>query len=231
MQIYIHTYTFQVRQMFDDRRRGVGIDRSHPLRPIMSSTNSTSVTSRASIQQTSTNSRLTGGANVTRRTTVANSTLKKSQTATTQNSLNNSYCTNNGAGNGNVFNNNLDELDNLDNETFPKEFSSLSLNDTHIMGSRITADRDINDNSNDESSILGGTIVINKKPSPKTNGIKLNPVITKKSPTATTAKSNVQYNKPAGNNNKVSPSKSPTSTVRTPLQKTTTPQTIKVVKV
>lgn len=218
--------------MFDDRRRGVGIDRSHPLRPIMSSTNSTSVTARTSIQQTSTNSRLTGGANVSKRPTVANSILKKSQTATTQISLNNSYCTNNkDADNGNVFNNDLDELDNLDNETFPKEFSSLSLNDTHIMGSRIIADRDINENSNDESSILGGTIVINKKPSPKTNGIKLNPVITKKSPTATTAKANVQYNKPAGNNNKVSPSKSPTSAVRTPLKKTTTPQPIKSVKV
>lgn len=219
--------------MFDDRRRGAGIDRSHPLRPIVSSTNTASVTAKTSTQPTSTNSRHTVGANISKRPMVTSTTLRKNHTSISHNSLNNNHFS---ASNGsvNVFNNNLDELDNLENETFPKEFSSLSLNDTHIMGSRIAADRELNDNGNEENRILGGTIVINKKLSPKTNGIKLNPVITKKSPTTTTTtttKTNVQSNRTVSNGNKLSPSKSPTNSARMPAQKTTTPQTVKSVKV
>ncbi|KAI8123149.1 Zinc finger C2HC domain-containing protein 1C [Lucilia cuprina] len=171
----------KVRQMFDDRRRGVGIDRSHPLRPIATSPTSTSLTTRNVTQQPGSNKRPVGGANVSRRV-IKNSTLMQSTTSSTYSDKNVSN------GNNNIFNNNLDELDNIDNETFPKEFSSLSLNNTHTMGSRVTDDRDFDNNSNEENDILGGTVVISKRTSPTSNGIKLNPVITKKSPISTATK-------------------------------------------
>ncbi|XP_065360433.1 uncharacterized protein LOC135954268 [Calliphora vicina] len=149
----------KVRQMFDDRRRGVGIDRSHPLRPIVTTTTSTTVTTKTSSQQSPTNRRLVGGANVTRRPVIANTTLMKNTTSTTRSSVNINNTVHNG--NKNVFNTKLDELDSHDNETFPKEFSSLSLNNTHVMGSQVTGDRDFDNNINEECGVLGGTIVRN----------------------------------------------------------------------
>ncbi|XP_065354293.1 uncharacterized protein LOC135948780 [Calliphora vicina] len=218
----------KVRQMFDDRRRGVGIDRSHPLRPIVTTTTSTTVTTKTSSQQSPTNRRLVGGANVTRRPVIANSTLMKNTTSTTRSSVNINNTVHNG--NRNVFNNNLDELDSLDNETFPKEFSSLSLNNTHVMGSQVTGDRDFDNNINEECGVLGGTIVITKRTSPKTqtNGIKLNPVITKKSPIPMTNTSRT----PSSSSRVSTLSKTTiTNTIKSPLQKATTPlSTTKIIK-
>lgn len=213
--------------MFDDRRRGVGIDRSHPLRPIMTttSTTSTTVTSRTSTQQPATTKRLTGGTttNVTRRQILSNNTSLQSTVSSTRSVLS---VTN---GNSDIFNNNLDELDSIDNETFPKEFSSLSLNDTHVMGSRVDSTSDLdnnNSNDNDETSSFGNTVVISKKSIPKTNGIKLNPVITKKSPTTSTNSLQKTLNKTPGTNSRTSTlSRTTTGAIKSPLQKTTTPPT------
>lgn len=169
--------------MFDERRRGVGIDRSHPLKPITTTTTSTATT-KTTTQQPATTKRLAGGANATRRTVITNNTTK---TLTTVRSNNNNHQSSNGS-NGNLFNDTFDDVDNLDNETFPKEFSSLSLDNTRVMGSHIIGDRFYNNDNNNEGEmdVLDATITISKRVSPKTNGIKLNPVIMKKSPNATT---------------------------------------------
>ncbi|XP_037827958.1 bromodomain-containing protein DDB_G0270170 isoform X1 [Lucilia sericata] len=212
----------KVRQMFDDRRRGVGIDRSHPLRPIATSTTS-SLTTRNLTQQPATNKRPVGGANVSRRV-ITNSTLMQSTTSSTYGEKNVSN------GNSNIFNNNLDELDNIDNETFPKEFSSLSLNNTHIMGSHVASDRDFDNNSNEENNVLGGTVVISKRTNPTTNGIKLNPVITKKSPITTATKTTSRT--PSTSSRVSTLSKTTPNSLKSPLVKspTTPSSTAKSIK-
>lgn len=191
-----------------ERRRGVGIDRSHPLKPIASSTSTiTTVTTKSTpAQNPSTMRRLAGGANPVATTRRAIITTK--QTTTTSSSMRNSHSNPDAfASNGNLFGSDLDEMDNLESETFPKEFSSLSLDNTRIMGSVV---HDGNNNLNRTTNgmgrrdIMDTTITISKRPN--TNGIKLNPVITKKSPntTRTTITTTGQSRTPPSSGSRVS---------------------------
>ncbi|XP_005188191.1 mucin-2 isoform X3 [Musca domestica] len=169
----------KVRQMFE-QRRGVGIDRSHPLKPITTTTTTTTITKT----QQNPARRLTGGGNATttatRRTVVT--TTRQNTTSTLKSSHSNSSPF---ASNGNLFGDELDSMDNLDSETLPKGFSSLSLDNTRVMGPPVS---DGNNNSRSSNGIrrdvMDTTVTLGRKPT-TTNGIKLNPVITKKSPTTT----------------------------------------------
>uniref|UniRef100_A0A1I8P3D8 Uncharacterized protein n=1 Tax=Stomoxys calcitrans TaxID=35570 RepID=A0A1I8P3D8_STOCA len=161
-----------VRQMFE-QRRGVGIDRSHPLKPI---TTTTTTTTKTITNQPATMRRMAGGANTmttSRRTLV---TTKQSSTSLMRNSHSNP---NTFSSNGNLFGEDLDEVDNLESETFPKEFSSLSLDNARVMGPLVS------DNNNNSRSSNG------RSPA-STNGIRLNPVITKKSPSTTASRTTAQ---------------------------------------
>lgn len=212
--------------MFDDRRRGVGIDRSHPLRPIITSTTLTTEAARNTTPQQASNKRLVGGTSVARQPGLMNSSSVKSTTLTSRSIVNNKHSISNG--NINVFQNNFDELDNIDNETFPKEFSSLSLNNTHVMGSYVLNDRDLE--NNEESGVLNSTIVISKKTSPKTNGIQLKPVITKKSPITTTTTGKTTIRTPSSSSRVSTLSKTTTSTIKSPPSKAVTPSTTTATK-
>lgn len=163
--------------MFDDRRRGVGIDRSHPLRPILASSSPTNLRASNTTQQGAFNKRLVGRSNVVERPEFNNNSIKNTSYTHLKNNLSVSN------GNINLFQSNFDELDSIDNETFPKEFSSLSLNSTHhVIGSHDTDDLDLKNKNSKAYSSLEDTIIMKRTTGSKMNSIKLNPVITKKSP-------------------------------------------------
>ncbi|KAM7359811.1 uncharacterized protein ACRADG_001554 isoform 1-T3 [Cochliomyia hominivorax] len=199
----------KVRQMFDDRRRGVGIDRSHPLRPISTSTISSNLTVGTSTQQSNDKKRIFCETNNSKRQGITNSLLRKSSISNTRNTENHNQT-------NNVFNNNLDELDNIDNETFPKEFSSLSLHNSHIIDCKNGSDFD--NNGNNATVTLDKTILISRKIDPKSK--KLNPVITKKSP-ITTAKADNKS--PSSANRPATLSKITASSNKLTLQKEAIP--------
>lgn len=135
----------QVRQMFDERRRGAGIDRANPLKPITSTAKGTSPVLRQTggaihnLHQTkngnTTSVRMRGTTNVTTGSTHVRNPPKRLQ-------------------NGNT-------------DTLTKEMSSLSLG-LHSPDERI--------NNND---VLGRA--------KSSNSLKLNPVVTKKSPSPVTS--------------------------------------------
>ncbi|XP_073819059.1 uncharacterized protein isoform X2 [Musca autumnalis] len=171
----------KVRQMFE-QRRGVGIDRSHPLKPITTTTTTTTINKTQQNPQNPVR-RLTGGGNPATTTTRRNVvTTKQNISSTLKNSHSSPF-----SSNGNLFGDELDAVDNLESETFPNEFSSLSLDNTRVMGPAVS---DGNNNSRSSNGIrkdiMDTTITLGRKSTTtKTNGIKLNPVITKKSPTTT----------------------------------------------
>lgn len=139
----------KVRQMFDERRRGAGIDRANPLKPITSTAKGASPVVRQ-----------TGGA-------IHNLQQAKNRNTTsvrvrgTTNAINAINATNASTGSTHV-RNQPKRLQNGNTDTLAKEMSSLSLG-LHSPDER---------NNND---VLGRA--------KSSNGLKLNPVVTKKSPT------------------------------------------------
>ncbi|XP_075151559.1 uncharacterized protein LOC142225634 isoform X2 [Haematobia irritans] len=219
----------KVRQMFE-QRRGVGIDRSHPLKPIASTT---STMTRTTTQQNGSVKRFPGGTNTM--TTSRRTVINTKQTSTT---MKNSHShPNTFSSNGNLFGEDLDEVDNLESETFPKEFSSLSLDNTRVMGP-IVSDNNNNSRSTNgiRKDIMDTTITMGKKSPTSTNGIRLNPVITKKSPSITAPRTTAQPRTPSSasrtstmsrtstitNGSTKSPSKTTASPSSTKNPKTTT---------
>ncbi|XP_037941708.1 zinc finger C2HC domain-containing protein 1C isoform X1 [Teleopsis dalmanni] len=199
----------KVRQMFDERRRGAGIDRSNPLKPISgSSTKSTN-------QSKNVGSTPNGSANVTN-STITTTTLrnkpnqpKPKPPANVRQPINTIRNTPGARGTNGIQrsngNNNTDETDFLDNTTFPKGFSSLSLKDNN--------NSDSNNNDSNTTSRLSSS-----------NSIKLNPVVTKKSPVISVNKTTVRSTLSPNGVNRSIGSKPPTSNVnstnKSPIKKT-----------
>uniref|UniRef100_A0A1A9VLJ7 C2HC/C3H-type domain-containing protein n=1 Tax=Glossina austeni TaxID=7395 RepID=A0A1A9VLJ7_GLOAU len=200
----------KVRQMFDDRRRGAGIDRSHPLKPITTTTTTRNVdTNNSSSSSTSSamksiqngkptfnstrrkslsNSNNNNNNNLSSNTTSSPSQLKKKSIVMTK-----SY----GAlTNANAFvMQDFDDVDNLDNETFPKEFSSMSLDNSRVSSnSQALGDRNNNNNSLERNALnfggggggaAGAGAGIHKRVA--AGNIKLKPITKKLTNTATSA--------------------------------------------
>uniref|UniRef100_A0A240SWF0 C2HC/C3H-type domain-containing protein n=1 Tax=Glossina brevipalpis TaxID=37001 RepID=A0A240SWF0_9MUSC len=184
----------KVRQMFDDRRRGAGIDRSHPLKPITTTTTTTTTTTSSSGTSSSMKATQNG------KRTVQYSVRKKSLSSNNNDNLNSNRTTSSSnqlkkksvamtKSHGALTNTNafamqdFDDMDNLENETFPKEFSSMSLDNNRISQNNQILGGDRNNNSL-ERNVLNGAAAVNKRM--VANNIKLKPLVTKKLTTATT---------------------------------------------
>nr|XP_036217272.1 uncharacterized protein LOC106617256 isoform X1 [Bactrocera oleae] len=135
----------KVRQMFDERRRGAGIDRANPLKPITSTAKGTSPVLRQ-----------TGGAIHNLHQTKNGNTTSVRMRGTTNVSTGSTHVRNPPK-----------RLQNGNTDTLTKEMSSLSLG-LHSPDERI--------NNND---VLGRA--------KSSNSLKLNPVVTKKSPSPVTS--------------------------------------------
>uniref|UniRef100_A0A1A9ZN53 C2HC/C3H-type domain-containing protein n=1 Tax=Glossina pallidipes TaxID=7398 RepID=A0A1A9ZN53_GLOPL len=186
----------KVRQMFDDRRRGAGIDRSHPLKPITTTTTTRNVDSSSS-----TSSAMKSIQNGKR---TFNSTRRKSLNNSNNNNNNNlnSNCTSSPSQlkkksiamtksygaltNSNAFvMQDFDDMDKLENETFPKEFSSMSLDNNRVSSNSqaLGGDRNNNNNNSLERNVLnGGGAGIHKRVA--AGNIKLKPLTKKLTNTA-----------------------------------------------
>ncbi|KAL9900904.1 uncharacterized protein ACN427_007884 isoform 1-T8 [Glossina fuscipes fuscipes] len=199
----------KVRQMFDDRRRGAGIDRSHPLKPITTTTTTTRNVDTNNSSSSSTSSAMKSIQNGKR---TFNSIRRKSLNNSNNNNNNlNSSCTSSSSPNqlkkksiamtksyGALTNSSafamqdFDDMDNLENETFPKEFSSMSLNNNRVgqNSQALGGDRNNNNNNSLERNALngaGGGAGIHKRVA--AGNIKLKPLtkkLTNTAPSATT---------------------------------------------
>uniref|UniRef100_A0A1B0BPL9 C2HC/C3H-type domain-containing protein n=1 Tax=Glossina palpalis gambiensis TaxID=67801 RepID=A0A1B0BPL9_9MUSC len=165
----------KVRQMFDDRRRGAGIDRSYPLKPITTTTTTTRNVDTNNSSSSSTSSAMKSIQNGKR---TFNSIRRKSLNNSNNNNNNlNSSCTSSSSPNqlkkksiamtksyGALTNSSafakqdFDDMDNLENETFPKEFSSMSLNNNRVgqNSQALGGDRNNNNNNSLERNALNG---------------------------------------------------------------------------
>lgn len=186
--------------MFDDRRRGAGIDRSHPLKPITTTT----TTRNVDINNTSSNSTSSAMKSIQNGKRTFNSTRRKSLNNSNNNNNNNlnSNCTSSpsqlkkksvamtksyGAlANSNAFvMQDFDDMDNLENETFPKEFSSMSLDNNRVSSNSQALGGDRNNNNSLERNALNGGAGIHKRVA--AGNIKLKPLTKKLTNTATPA--------------------------------------------
>ncbi|XP_004530684.1 uncharacterized protein LOC101449949 [Ceratitis capitata] len=168
----------KVRQMFDDRRRGAGIDRANPLKPIAATSKvTTSVVRQAG-----------GAVHNTLHTRNGNTTTVRTRVSP------------NVSGNTTQSRNPTKRMQNGNTEALTKEMSSLSL------GLQSPVERNNND-------VLGRV--------KSSNSLKLNPVVTKKSPSpAPPVAKGITNTTPAAPSTRVTPVSRPSSNSKTPKQRT-----------
>lgn len=148
--------------MFDERRRGAGIDRSNPLKPLPATT-------KTSLSNSTVAPTRNGNAAAGRRQTPA-ATVRRNLTKRVD-----TFHHSNDELNGNATQKQMastfDQTDHIMNETFPKAFSTMSLTEQNTETNGFN-ERNNNDYSRTKSS----------------NSIKLKPVLTKKSPTVSSTR-------------------------------------------
>lgn len=235
--------------MFDERRRGFGIDRSHPLKPLLTETSSdmsgknitptnikVNVTNNGNsssrtggllnssqkngqpslkpVNNTATYNRPKRGDNIKQHSfagMTANTTNKGRLMQATRTASNNSFRNEKFSSKEYLFN--FDGMDSLDNETFPAELESVSMD--NILANRTFTVGDHNNNCKENNKNIRKiedkrelTTSVNmnehvystgaaahnndskKRDNDRGTGIKLNPIVVKKSPRVLCSKLN-----------------------------------------